>query len=140
MEKAVIEAIKKLSIDFVNNYWGVPYGNFGTLSEWIIDSNLELDSDITIGEYADIISEDDTLGQAGWIIQEIALPSEKRFRFLEDKLITFEHEHLGYDVYVLKLCINGNWRFFEIFDGGYKEYTNITKVIHVWREVTNEKR
>lgn len=135
MEKQVIEAIKKIAIEFINAYWNVPYSDYNTLLEWIINSNLELDSEITLDEYIDIIYKDDTLGQAGWIIQEIAIPSEERFKFLNDKLITFEHEQRGYDVHVLKLCINSNWRFFEIFDGGYNEYTNTTKVIHVWREV-----
>ena len=31
MEKQVIEAIKKLAIEFINAYWNVPYNGFDKL-------------------------------------------------------------------------------------------------------------
>ena len=138
MEKQVIEAIKKLAIEFIGANWNVPYNGFDKLFHWILDADSSLGENTTLDEYIKIIQDDDELMCSGWIIKEIALWNNDRFGFLDCRILNIEIN--GNPTELIKIIFdNGNYikniRYFDIYEGGYTEYVKRQKVIEVWEEV-----
>ena len=138
MEKQVIEAIKKLAIEFIGANWNVPFDGFDKLFHWILDADSSIDDNTTLDEYIRIIQDDDKLMYSGWIIKEIALWNNDRFGFLDCRILNIEIN--GNPAELIKIIFdNGNYikntRYFDIYEGGYTEYIKKQKTIDVWEEV-----
>ena len=138
MEKQVIEAIKKLAIEFINAYWNVPYNGFDKLFDWILDADSSIDDNTTLDEYIELIRKDNSLMYSGWIIREIALWHNDKFGFLDCRILNIEIN--GNPTELIKIIFdNGNYikdiRYFDIYEGGYTEYVKRQKTIDVWEEV-----
>ena len=138
MEKQVIEAIKKLAIEFIGANWNVPYNGFDKLFHWILDADSSIDNNTTLDEYIELIRKDNSLMYSGWIIREIALWHNDKFGFLDCKILNIEIN--GNPTELIKIIFdNGNYikdiRYFDIYEGGYTEYVKRKKTIDVWEEV-----
>lgn len=144
MEKQVIEAIKKLAIEFINANWNVPFERYATLFDWIKNGNDELGDNTTLTQYIKRIKADDTLNEAGWIVREIAICNNDKFGFLDCKIIIVDGKEFK-DTELIKFTFKGkneknqdiyNTRYFDIYEGGYTEYVKRQKVVDIWEEVS----
>ena len=138
MEKQVIEAIKKLAIEFINTNWNVPFEGFDKLFDWILDADSSIDDNTTLDEYIELIRTDNTLSYSGWIIREIALWHNDKFGFLDCRILNIEIN--GNPTELIKIIFdNGNYikdiRYFDIYEGGYTEYVKRQKTIEFWEAV-----
>lgn len=144
MEKQVIEAIKKLAIEFINANWNVPFERYATLFDWIKNGNDELESETTLDQYIKRIKADDTLNEAGWIIKEIALWHNDKFGFLDWEIAIVNGKEFA-DTELIKFTFKGKneknqvvytTRYFDIYKGGFTEYVKRQKTVDVWEEVS----
>lgn len=144
MEKQVIEAIKKIAIEFINTNWNVPFEGFDKLFHWILDADSSIDDNTTLDEYIELIRKDNSLMYSGWIIREIALWHNDKFGFLDCKILNIEINGNPTELVKIQFIDEVEFgryqqkttRYFDIYEGGYTEYVKRQKTIDVWEEVS----